>query len=96
MKARYITAKEKKIATQVAEDLIDKAADDIKKRAECLVYASMLNAGLAVSTVNRVIKQQYDTEQGYAKAREDKLGDYALIQGLIDRGVNVTMTEEEI
>lgn len=49
MKARYITAKEKKIATQVAEDLIDKAADDIKKRAECLVYASMLNAGLAVA-----------------------------------------------
>lgn len=96
MKARYITAKEKKIATQVAEDLIDKAADDIKKRAECLVYAAMLNAGLAVSTVNRVIKHQEETEQGYARARLDKLGDYALIQGLIDRGVNVTMTKEEI
>lgn len=56
----------------------------------------MLNVGLSPATVNRVIRQQREVEAGYAKAREDNLGDYALIQGLIDKGVHVTMTREEI
>ena len=56
----------------------------------------MLNVGLSPSTVNRVINEQREVEAGYAKAREDRLGDYALIQGLIDKGVHVTMTREEI
>ena len=75
---------------------MDKQADDIKTRAECLVYAAMLNVGLSPATVNRVIRQKREVEAGYAKAREDNLGDYALIQGLIDKGVQVTMTREEL
>lgn len=96
MKAHYLSAKERKAAKVVAEQLMDDQAEDIKKRAECLVYAAMLNAGLSPSTVNRVIAHQREVENGYAKARMDKLGDYALIQGLIDKGVNVTMTRDEL
>ena len=96
MKAHYLSARERAAAKVVAEQLMDKQADDIKTRAECLVYASMLNVGLSPATVNRVIRQQKEVEAGYAKAREDNLGDYALIQGLIDKGVHVTMTREEI
>lgn len=43
-----------------------------------------------------VAEQLKEVEAGYAKAREDNLGDYALIQGLIDKGVHVRMTREEI
>lgn len=96
MKARWLSAKERAAAKVVAEQLMDKQADDIKTRAECLVYASMLNVGLSPATVNKVIQQQKEVEAGYAKAREDNLGDYALIQGLIDKGVHVNMTKEEI
>lgn len=96
MRAHYLSAKERRAAKVVASQLMDKQADDIKTRAECLVYAAMLDAGLSPSTVNRVINEQREVENGYAKARKDRLGDYALIQGLIDKGVHVTTTREEI
>lgn len=96
MRAHYLSAKERKAAKVVASQLMDKQANDIKIRSECIVYAAMLNRNIPVEIVNEVIEEQKDVEAGYAKARMDKLGDYALIQGLIDRGVHVTMTKEEI
>lgn len=58
MKARWLSAKERAAAKVVAEQIMDKQADDIKTRAECLVYAAMLNVGLSPATVNRVIRQR--------------------------------------
>lgn len=96
MKARYLTAKERKAAKAVAEMLIDTQAEDIVNRAQCMVYAAALNIGLSVKTVNRMIAELPDVCDGYGKMKREGLADYELIQGLISRGVNVKMTKSEI
>lgn len=93
---RCITAQQKVIAKKVAEQIIDAQAEDMTNRAQCMVFAAMLNAGLSVKTVNRVIAELPDVIKGYGEARKERLGDYDMIQGLIDRGVNVTMTKNEL
>ena len=96
MRARYLTAKERAAAKRVASELIDRQAEDMQNRAFCLVFAAMLNAGLSVDQVNATIDEMVDVCAGYMEKKADNLADYALIQGLIDRGVNVQMTKEEL
>ncbi len=93
---RAFTSREKLAAKKVAAMLIDQQAEDITNRVQCMVFAAMLNAGLSVKTVNRVIAELPDVIKSYGEMRKDRMGDYDLIKGLIDRGVNVHMTESEL
>lgn len=97
MKARLpLTAKEEKIVRFAVKKCLDKQVEDIVLRAQCLVLASMLNVGLSAKTVNRVVADLTSTTEEYGKFREDRIADYELIQGLINHGVNVHMTKEEL
>lgn len=97
---KAITSREKALAKYLAKEaaaqLMDEQAEDITNRAQCMVFASMLNAGLSVKTVNRVIDGLAYVVKGYGEMRKERLADYDLIKGLIDRGVNVHMTENEL
>lgn len=91
-----LTAKEEKIVQFAVKNYLDKHVGDIVLRAQCLVLASMLNVGLSAKTVNRVVADLPSTTEEYGKFREDRIADYELIQGLINHGVNVRMTKEEL
>lgn len=97
MKARLpLTKKESKIVRAAVEKHLDAQVADIVLRAQCMVLASMINVGLSAKTVNRVIAGIPDVATEYGKFRQDGLADYELIQGLLNRGVDVHMTKEEL
>lgn len=93
---KCFTAKEKAMAQKALEVMMDQQAADIVRRSQGMVYAAMLNAGLSVRTVNRVIAELPDVVKAYAEMRKDRMADYDLLHGLAERGVNVEMTEREL
>ena len=96
MKARYLTAKETRVAKAVAEDIVKKQLDDIATRCQYLWMAAMLDAGLSVKTVNRVAVMLAEVVDRYGIYREEGIADYALCSRLRQAGINVPMTKDEL
>lgn len=100
MKAHYIpnTVKDRavKAGVRVAQEQIAQMGEDIAKRAQYCMLVAMLDAGLSVRTINRVIKQLPEVKDRYGAYREDGCADYAFYEELRKRGLDVQMTEKEL
>lgn len=93
---KCFTSREKQLAKKAASLMMDAQAEDICARAQGIVYAAMLNAGLSPNTVNRVIRELPHVVQQYGKYRQDGLADYEMFTALQSKGVNVSPPRSEL
>ncbi len=89
MKARYLTAKEIKVAKAVARDIAEHELDGAAYRAQCLWMAAMLNAGFTVDDVHNVMRALPEVLEKYGEYKEDGVADYALYSELNNAGLSV-------
>ncbi len=84
----------------IIKDLAVQAAcaqlEDVGKRARYFCMAAMLNAGLSVKTVNRVVKEFWAVREKYDNAAESGVGDAMLLRDLRNAGLEVEDFDNEV
>lgn len=93
MKARVFTSQQRRIMAQVIQEEAAKATESGIIRAQGLWMIAMLNAGLSVRTINRVIKELDPVVEKYSTAVDDGVGDYALYAELRAKGIRIKPIE---
>lgn len=91
MRCRYITAREKKVAEQVARSVATEMVNDAVTRSEYLMIAAMYNSGLSKRTIDRVIKNFMASCEKYTDYVKDGIADDGLIADM--EGIGFTPEE---
>lgn len=96
MRCNYIPRQHARLIKRLAATAAEQQLDDAATRAQYLWMAAMLNAGLSPRTVARVTGQLPAVYHKYGEARQDGLGDYALVSDLRRAGLDVAMPRDEL
>ena len=93
MKSRVITSSQRRIMAEAVKSEVSKQIEAASVRTQGLWMVAMLNAGLSVRTINRVLKELDPVVVKYGTGIEDGVGDYALFTELQAAGIKIALPD---